>query len=239
MSRTAALRVVEPEPTDLSLDDLAETIHRAYATAGRRSMEASEQYLIVGRALVEARVRFPSDRLFGEWFGSQAFGFSQQRAWTLRTAAEQEAEVRDLLTSQLVSGRTPNIETAVEVLRKRPIGPPRCTGHEHVPHPYPSSGFLCLTEGADAAERIPWADELAASAAAHREAERQRPPGDGQVHDAPEGWRLPASIYAKSPTRSLESLRVDLAHLCALRDDYAERIAEVEAEIAALEAADA
>ena len=73
-----------------------------------------------------------------------------------------------LLTSQLVSGRTPNIELAVR-------------------HSYPSSGFLCLTEGADAEERIAWADELAASAAAHREAERQRPPGDGPGHDAPEG----------------------------------------------------
>ena len=46
-------------------------------------MEASEAYLTVGHALVEARARFPSDRLFGEWFGSQAFGFNQQRAWTL------------------------------------------------------------------------------------------------------------------------------------------------------------
>ena len=116
---SAILRVVEPEATDLSLDELAETIKREIATAKRRSMEATEAYLAAGRCLADARSRFPSDREYGQWRKAQRFWVNQQRCWVLVFAAEHERAIRAQLTSQLVGGRRlPNIETAVDDLRK-------------------------------------------------------------------------------------------------------------------------
>jgi hypothetical protein len=264
------LHVVEADPSDLSLDELAERIRIEFRQARRRSRTAVEAYLAAGRALAAARARFPSNREFGEWYRAQRFEFNRQRAWVLRSAAEREPDIRVLLASQLDNGREPNIEAAVNALHRSPnveaalrllrrpllVGPAtgptaagqepsgsrRCddTDHDHVPHPYGPGGRLCLTGDADPAERIAWADHIAAIAAAHREAERRRPPGDGQSHDVEPGSKARRPQWRKDEahaTRSEAWLRVELSWLRALRDDLAVLIPRRERELAELIAA--
>ncbi len=95
------------------LATLAEAVHHHHAQARHHAAEAIEHHLAVGRCLQEARELLLSDQAYGQWFRAQGFGFSQQWGWTLRTAAENESEVRAAVTSQLVTGRQPNLEAAV------------------------------------------------------------------------------------------------------------------------------
>ena len=95
------------------LDALADTI-RAEQARGRAGLEqAVESYFAIGHCLLAARGELASDNAFGAWMAAQDFGFSQQWAHMLRSAAEHEAAVRPVVTSQLVTGR-PNIEKAVK-----------------------------------------------------------------------------------------------------------------------------
>jgi hypothetical protein len=234
------LRLLGPVSTDLSLDDLAESIRRNWSTARLRGMEAADAYLATGRDLLDARSRFPSDRRFGEWCAAQRFGFSRQWSLTLRSAAEREPEVRALLTTYLSQDREPSFTRAVDELRNPRSGPPGCDGHEHVAHPFPRTRWLCLDGDADPAERIAWADELQRVQEAHRDAERQRPPGDGQPHDK----EFMESVPSRRQTRPVPPAPPDrravlLALLQTLREERAqidERIERIERELATLDA---
>lgn len=239
---TPVFRVVEP--TERSLDELAEDIRRASSTAKRRSEEANEANFALGRALVEARRRFPSDREFGQWCAAERFGFSRQWSLTLRYAAQHETEVRALLTSNLSVDRGLSFSAAIDDVRRQGrTGPPDCENgsrfrpHDHVRHPLPSTGWLCLTGDDDAAARIAWADGIMATDAAHREAERRRLAGDGQQHDfvggAASGWKpfVPPVV-----ARSEASLRRELAYQRAVRKEVDRIIARLEQELAALTA---
>jgi len=201
---TAVLRVVEPFIAGLSLDKAAETIRRTYAEAGRGSMEASLAYLAVGRVLVFVRAQLPSDRLFGRWRKRQQLGFNRQRAEKLRWAAEHEVEVLAVLTSQLAGGRIPNIDAAVDSLRKRPglakfaVAPePKGLVHDacirHLRHPYTSNGYLCICAGDDPDESVALADYLARVKAERHDAELARPKGDGKVD------QMPAKVIERPP----------------------------------------
>lgn len=106
---------VHPIP---DLGSLAEQVRHHHAQARAASERAVEHHLAIGRCLREARELLPSDQAYGQWFRAQGFGFSQQWGWTLRTAAENEAEVRATVTSQLVTGRF-NLEAAVIEARNR------------------------------------------------------------------------------------------------------------------------
>jgi hypothetical protein len=93
-------------PAARSLGEIADSI-RAHWSA------TEDDRFAIGRDLIEARERFPSDPEFGQWMKAQEFPFNRQWGYTLRLAAENEPAVRAVLTSQLVSGRTPNIEKAL------------------------------------------------------------------------------------------------------------------------------
>lgn len=230
---SVALRLVAPEPSDLTLDDLAETIRTAFATSKRRSMEKAEADLTMGRALLEARSRFPSDRQFGQWFTAQRFGFSRQWSLSLREAAEREPEVRALLTSYLSEGREPSLARALQSLHE--TGPKACgkrSWHAHVRHPFGPDGWLCLIYDADPDERLAWADDIAATEAAYREAERRRPPGDGRLHDmGPVGTRRdpgPWSWFVGSAV----GLRIELSWHVKSRDAMVALLASLPRDIA-------
>lgn len=97
------------------LDQLAESIRQHWETARGGEWQAVEANLAIGHALLTAREQIPSDKQFGQWFKGQRFEFSQQWSWTLQRAAEHEATIRALLTSQLVSRRPLNFEKAVKL----------------------------------------------------------------------------------------------------------------------------
>lgn len=65
--------------------------------------------------------------------------------------------------------------------RKAPAGVKHARCLDHVPHSYPSSGWLCITtrDETRAADMAVFADHLMAVAARHSAAERSRPIGDG------------------------------------------------------------
>lgn len=96
----------------IDLGGIAEDIHNQYARGRRGAMEMVEAYFSIGRRLLEARELLASDPAFGQWFQSQQFPFSRQWAYTLRRGAESEPEVRELLTTQVVSGNL-NFKKAV------------------------------------------------------------------------------------------------------------------------------
>ena len=100
-----------------SLDDLASTVRAEYARGQAAHADMVECYFAIGHALRAARDALPSDPAFGQWFRSQGFEFSQQWAHTLRTAADHEPEVRELVTTQVVTGGSPNIKKAVKQVR--------------------------------------------------------------------------------------------------------------------------
>lgn len=98
-----------------TLTDLAEQIH-AEVQRGRDGLtQAVESYFAIGHRLLEARRQLISDNDYGAWVRAQDFGFSQQWAWTLRAAAEHEAIVRPVVTTQVVTTGAPNIRKAVKV----------------------------------------------------------------------------------------------------------------------------
>lgn len=99
------------------LDHLADVVRSEYQRSRDAMSESVEAYFACGRALLAAREALPSDQAFGEWFRSQDFGFSQQWGHTLRTAAEQEPAVRAAVTTQVVTGGSPNIKKAVKQVR--------------------------------------------------------------------------------------------------------------------------
>jgi len=83
-----------------SLDEIAESIRSHW-----RATE--DDRFAIGRDLLEARAQFPGDREFGRWFVAQRFPFAQTWARLLQASARREAEVRDVLSTQLLStGRT-------------------------------------------------------------------------------------------------------------------------------------
>src|SRR4051812_29649851 len=89
---------------EASLDGLANMARTAIASVNRHDQMANEGRLTVGRVLLEARRRFPSNNQFGQWFDAQQFGVSRQWGLVLRNAAEKEVEIRGLLTSSLSTG---------------------------------------------------------------------------------------------------------------------------------------
>ena len=96
------------------LNQLADRVRLEYRRSREAVSEAVDAYFAIGQSLLEARQVLPSDPEFGRWFIKQDFGFTQQWARVLRTAAEYETSVRALLQSQLCSNRAPNIEKAVK-----------------------------------------------------------------------------------------------------------------------------
>jgi N6-adenosine-specific RNA methylase IME4 len=99
------------------LDELADTVRREYRRSREALGDAVDAYFAVGHALLDARRSLPSDQAFGAWFRSQDFGFNQQWAHTLRSAAEHEPAVRAAVTTQVVTGGAPNIKKAVKRVR--------------------------------------------------------------------------------------------------------------------------
>lgn len=99
------------------LDALAETVRREYQRSRDAMADSIDAYFAVGHALLAAREALPSDQAFGEWFRSQEFGFSRVWAYTLRSAAECEPEVRAAVVTQVTTGGTPNIKKAVQQVR--------------------------------------------------------------------------------------------------------------------------
>lgn len=103
--------------TERNLHEIADSIWESYERGKQGHMQAVESYFAIGRDLLEARRRFPSDNDFGEWFAGQSFPFNRQWAWTLRAAAEREGEVREVVATQVVTGQ-PNIKKAVQQVRR-------------------------------------------------------------------------------------------------------------------------
>jgi N6-adenosine-specific RNA methylase IME4 len=104
------------EVLDPHLDHLADVVRAEYQRSRDALGDAVEAYFACGRALLEARELMPTDQAFGAWFRAN-FEFSQQWGSTLRLAAAHEPEVRAAVTSQLVTGRSPNVEKAVKQVR--------------------------------------------------------------------------------------------------------------------------
>lgn len=98
---------------DDRLEGLASTIRERYRDSRLALTDAIEHYFAVGHALLEARTLLPSNEAFGAWFRAQEFGFNQQWAHVLRSAAEHEPAVRVAITTQVVNGQ-PNIKKAVQ-----------------------------------------------------------------------------------------------------------------------------
>lgn len=99
---------------DDRLEELATEVRCEYKRSREALGESLDAYLVVGHCLREARGLLPSDPAFGAWFRVQEFGFSRQWALILRTAAEHESEVRAVVTTQVVTGGSPNIKKAVK-----------------------------------------------------------------------------------------------------------------------------
>lgn len=104
--------------SERNLHEIADSIWESVEQGKAGAMQALDAQLAIGRDLMDARTRFPSDNDFGAWMAGQSFPFSQQWAWTLRTAAEHEPQVRELVTTQVVTGAQPNIKKAVAEVRR-------------------------------------------------------------------------------------------------------------------------
>lgn len=104
------------EVLDQRLDLLADEVRREYQRSRSALSDAVEAYFACGRALLAAREALPSNEAFGAWFRAQGFDFSTRWAYTLRSAAEHEPEVRAAFGSQLPNA-VPNIEKAVKQVR--------------------------------------------------------------------------------------------------------------------------
>jgi N6-adenosine-specific RNA methylase IME4 len=139
--------VLTPEVVgeDDYLENLAGVIRAQHRRSREALGEAVDAYFAIGEALLQARKSLPSDNEFGAWFRAQEFGFNRQWAHVLRTAAEHEAEVRLAVSSQLATGKDPNIEKAVKQARaafgggrdERPGLKVISGGDEHADEPVP------------------------------------------------------------------------------------------------------
>lgn len=101
---------------DAIREDCAATVREASRRGVAVAHEAVDIAIEQGRALLVARRTFPSDREYGAWFAAQSFGFSLNWGRTLKAAAENEAEFRAAVVSQLTTGTKPNIDKAVRSL---------------------------------------------------------------------------------------------------------------------------
>lgn len=102
------------------LDDIASSVRENCRRAKDGYLEGLDACFAIGHDLAEARKQLPRDAEFGAWFRDQQFGFTQQWAWTLRKAADNEDRIRRVVTSQLVTTGQANIEAAVKELRAGP-----------------------------------------------------------------------------------------------------------------------
>jgi len=109
------VRVSKVVPSNGRLDDLAREIHSEVQQGRAAIVDALDCQLRIGQKLKAARRLLPEDKEFGSWFSAQGFGFTPAWGRTLRTAAENESEVRMVVASQLATGRA-NIEKAVKAV---------------------------------------------------------------------------------------------------------------------------
>jgi len=130
-------------PRARSLDEIAESIRSHWKAT-------EEDRFAIGRDLLEARERFPGDLEFGRWLRESNFPFTRQWALTLRLAAENEPAVREALTTQVVSGDTPNLKKAVQVVLH-----PLATADEVEPE---SDGYRRLITALSAIESLSGTD---------------------------------------------------------------------------------
>lgn len=100
-------------PSNGRLDDIARGIKADQARGRAAFTDALEANLSIGHQLRAAKKLLPDKQEFGRWFRAQHFGFTTQWARTLRTAAENEPEVRAEIESQLSHGSA-NLEKAVK-----------------------------------------------------------------------------------------------------------------------------
>lgn len=122
--------------TERNLHEIADSIWESVEQGKQSAMQALDANLAIGRDLMDARTRFPSDNDFGEWFAGQSFPFSRQWAWTLRSASENESAVRQRVASQLATGAAANIEKAVRDVRR-----PRLAAVPSEPLAQPETGI--------------------------------------------------------------------------------------------------
>lgn len=113
------MALVKPETGEVAteeeyLDALSARVRAEYRRSKDAIGEAVDAYFAIGQCLTEARQALRSDPAFGQWFAAQEFGFTRQWGYVLRQAAEYEAPVRSLLTTQVVTGGSPNIKKAVK-----------------------------------------------------------------------------------------------------------------------------
>lgn len=99
------------------LDDLARNIKAEWEKGRAAYADAMDCYLSIGHQLRVARKLLPEDKEFGKWFKAQHFEFTPARGLTLRLASENEPAVRDVVASQLATGRVANIEKAVKAVK--------------------------------------------------------------------------------------------------------------------------
>lgn len=104
--------------TERNLHEIADSIWESVERGKQSAMQALDAHLAIGRDLLDARNRFPSDNDFGEWFAGQTFPFGRTWAWTLRQAAENEKAVRQLVFTQVNTGDGPNLKKAVAEVRR-------------------------------------------------------------------------------------------------------------------------
>ena len=104
--------------TERNLHEIADSIWESVEQGKQSAMQALDAHLAIGRDLLDARTRFPSDNDFGEWFAGQTFPFGRTWAWTHRQAAENEKAVRQLVFTQVNTGDGPNLKKAVAEIRR-------------------------------------------------------------------------------------------------------------------------
>jgi len=104
--------------SDRNLHEIADSIWESIEQGKQGAALALDAQLAIGRDLLDARTRFPSDNDFGEWFAGQSFPFGRSWAWTLRAAAENEKAVRQVVVTQVTTGGQPNIKKAVAEARR-------------------------------------------------------------------------------------------------------------------------
>lgn len=104
--------------TERNLHEIADSIWESIEQGKQSAMQALDAQLAIGRDLVDARTRFPSDNDFGDWFAGQNFPFGRSWAWTLRAAAENEKAVRQAVVTQVTTGAQPNLKKALAEVRR-------------------------------------------------------------------------------------------------------------------------
>lgn len=110
------------DPREAVLEDAARGVRAELDKLADTAHSVVESSIAIGRHLAAARALFPADREYGHWFEDQAFGFSVGWGRTLMLAAENEAEFRDAVVSQLTTGKSkkPNVQKAVRAALGKP-----------------------------------------------------------------------------------------------------------------------